>query len=171
MTTLTTERLVLRPWRSDDFEEYARIHSDPEVMRYVGDGQPLTRANAWRNLAMIIGHWTLRGFGLWAVEERSSGRLAGRAGFYQPDGWPGFEAGWLLAREFWGKGYATEAAREALKYAFTGMERSHVISLIYPDNARSIKVAERLGERLEGSVMESGHEVLVFGIDKSDWRD
>ncbi|MGH9760891.1 MAG: GNAT family N-acetyltransferase [Blastocatellia bacterium] len=171
MVTLTTERLLLRPWRAEDFEDYARMQADPDVLRYIGDGQPQNRADAWRNLAMVVGHWVLRGFGIWAIEERSSGRLAGRAGLHQPEGWPGFEAGWLLAPEFWGKGYASEAARASLKYAFTELGREHVISLIVPENARSIKVAERIGERLEGKTEVFGREVLIFGIDKATWEE
>lgn len=170
MLTLQTDRLLLRMFRQEDLEPYAPICADPEVMRYLGEGKPLTRGEAWRQMAMILGHWQLRGFGLWAVEERATGTLIGRIGFFQPEGWPGFELGWMLRRESWGKGYATEGARRALAHAFTAMERPHVISLIRPDNAPSIRVAERLGERLEGRVDLFGHEALVYGIDRASWR-
>jgi len=167
---LETERLVLRMFREDDLEQYARICADPEVVRYLGDGQTLNRVEAWRQMATIVGHWQLRGYGPWAVEERESGRLVGRLGFFNPEGWPGFELGWVLAREHWGKGYATEGARRALAYAFAEMGREHVMSLIHPDNGASIRVAERLGERLEGRTELFGHEVLVYGIDRAGWR-
>ena len=167
--TLETERLLLRMFREDDFEQYARLCSDPEVVRYLGDGKTLNRSEAWRQMAMIIGHWELRGYGPWAVEERVNGNLVGRIGFFNPEGWPGFELGWTLAREFWGRGYATEGARRALAYAFTEMGREHVISLIRPDNHPSIRVAERLGERLEGSVQIFGAEAHVYGIAREDW--
>jgi RimJ/RimL family protein N-acetyltransferase len=168
--TLETERLILRMFREDDLEQYAGICSDPEVVRYLGEGQTLDRAGAWRQMAMILGHWKLRGFGLWAVEERGSGKLVGRIGFFEPEGWPDFEVGWVLGREHWGKGYATEGARRALAYAFEEMGRDHVISLIRPENGGSIRVAERLGERLEGRMELYGHEVLVYGIDRATWR-
>ncbi len=161
---LETERLVLRMFVEDDFDDYARICADEEVVRHLGDGKPLRGPDAWRQMAFIIGHWHLRGYGLWAVEEKSSGRLAGRIGFFNPMGWPGFELGWMLGREFWGRGYATEGARRALAYAFEEMGRTHVISLIRPDNRASIRVAERLGEQLEGRAELFGHEVLVYGI-------
>jgi RimJ/RimL family protein N-acetyltransferase len=169
MKTLKTERLVLRMFREEDFEEYAAMTADPEVSRYLGDGRPLARADAWRQMAMILGHWQLRGYGIWAVEETATARLAGRIGFFNPEGWPGFELGWVLAREFWGRGYATEGARRALRYGFDELGREHVISLIRPDNFPSIKVAERLGERLEGSTQLFGSEALVYRITRQDW--
>src|ERR1044071_4300054 len=124
-------------FREDDLEPYAAISADPGVMRYRGAGKPLARWEAWRQMAMILGHWQLRGFGLWAVEERATGALVGRIGFFEPDGWPGFELGWMLRRASWGKGYATEGARRALAHAFTAMERDHLISLIRPANRAS----------------------------------
>ncbi len=170
MVTLTTERLLLRMFRQDDFEAYAAICADPEVMRYLGDGKALSRWDAWRQMAMILGHWQLRGHGLWAVEERASGALIGRVGFFEPEGWPGFELGWMLRRASWGRGYAIEGARRALAHAFTEMDRRHVISLIRPANQPSIRVAERLGETLEGRTDLFGHAALVYGIDRAAWR-
>lgn len=166
MVTLETERLLLRMWRESDFEAYARFCADPEVMRYLGEGRPLNRMEAWRHMASIVGHWHLRGYGIWAVEERETGNLVGRIGFFYPEGWPGFELGWVLGRDHWGKGYASEGARRALDYAFTQMNRDHVISLIHPDNVGSIRVAERLGEKVEGKTEVFGHEVLIYGIDR-----
>jgi len=157
-------------FRGKDFEAYARMVADPEVTRFLGNGKPLDRLGAWRSLATHIGHWTLRGYGMWAVEEKAGGRFIGRIGFFEPEGWPGFELGWALAREHWGKGYATEGARRALEYAFTGLGRERVISLIDPENGASIRVAERLGERAEGKVALFGKEILVFGIDRERWR-
>jgi len=171
MQTLRTERLVLRMFREDDFEQYAALMADPEVRRYLGDGRPLSRTDAWWQLAMLVGHWQLKGYGVWAVEEAATGRLAGRIGFFNPEGWPGFELGWTLGREFWGRGYATEGARRALAYGFEEMRRERVISLIRPDNLASIRVAERLGERREGSVELLGSTALVYGVTREDWHD
>jgi len=170
MVTLETDRLILRMFREDDSAAYARICADSEVMRYLADGRPLSAFEAWRSMAFHVGHWQLRGYGHWAVEEKSSGSFAGRIGFLNPAGWPGFELGWTLGREFWGKGYATEGARRALKYAFEEMDRDHVISLIQPQNKASIKVAERLGEKLEGQTEVFDHQVLIYGIDRADWQ-
>jgi len=167
MVTLETDRLTLRMFREDDFEEYARIAGDQQVTRYLSDGRPLERWEAWRQMAMIIGHWHLKGYGPWAVEEKSTGRLLGRIGFFNPEGWPGFELGWVLGRDSWGKGFATEGARRALDHAFSKMGRDHVISLIHPDNSASIRVAQRIGEKLEGRTEFFGHEVLIYGLHRS----
>jgi RimJ/RimL family protein N-acetyltransferase len=86
MIELETERLIMRMWREDDFEAYARICADPEVMRYLNkDSKPLTRLESWRHMAFLIGHWHLRGYGHWAVVEKSSGNLVGRIGFLYPE--------------------------------------------------------------------------------------
>ena len=157
-------------FRQDDLDAYAAICADIEVMRYLGDGKPLARPDAWRQMAMILGHWTLREYGLFALEERDTGTLVGRAGFFEPEGWPGFELGWMLRRASWGKGYATEAARRLLGHAFDAMKRERVISLIRAANAPSIRVAERLGERLEGHAEIFGQSALVYAIDRNAWR-
>ena len=162
---LESDRLLLRMWRESDFDDYAAMCADPEVMRYLG-GKTFNRMEAWRHMAFLIGHWYLLGYGHWAVEEKSTGRLVGRIGFLNPADWPGFEIGWTLAREYWGKGYATEGARRALDYGFNELDKDHVISLIHPENSGSIRVAERLGEKLEGKTELLGHDVLIYGIER-----
>jgi RimJ/RimL family protein N-acetyltransferase len=153
----------MRMLEESDFEQYAAIHMDPEVTRYTVRSQ-LDRYASWKHMASIVGHWHLKGFGMWGVFETATDRLVGRVGFHQPDPWPGFELGWTLGREFWGRGYATEAAQRALDYAFEEMGRDHVISLIDPENAGSIAVAERIGEKLEGETSVDGHRLLIYGI-------
>jgi RimJ/RimL family protein N-acetyltransferase len=163
MSEILTERLHLRPFRPDDFEAHAAICADPEVMRFIRAGA-LTRSDSWWQLARYMGHWQLRGYGLWAVAERSTARLVGHLGFLDPEGGHGFEMGWALAREAWGKGYALEGTREALRYAFTTLKKDHVACVIRPDNARSIRLAERLGARLEREFEEGGERLLDYGI-------
>ena len=96
---LQTERLVMRGFRDEDLDELAAINADPEVTRWVGDENGLTREDTWRRIAYWVGHWELRGFGQWALIERDSGGLVGRAGLLQPEGWPGLEVGWLVGRD------------------------------------------------------------------------
>jgi RimJ/RimL family protein N-acetyltransferase len=149
---LETERLILRGWKPDDFEAYAAMCADPEVIRYLSpDGKPLVRFDAWRSFAGMVGHWHLRGFGMFAVIERASGDFVGRIGPWEPEGWPGFEVGWALCSNYWGRGYATEAVKVCIRYAFEDLGRKHLISLIDPNNIASIRVAERVGEKLEGT--------------------
>ena len=169
MVSLSTPRLNLRPFREEDVEDCTVMCSDPEVMRFLG-GKTWTRLEAWRHIATVLGHWQLRGFGLWALEEAEGGAFVGRVGFIQPDGWPGFELGWTLARPFWGKGYATEAAQRALEYAFTELDREHVISLIHPKNTASLAVAERLGETYEETIEFFDDQISVYGIWRENWK-
>jgi RimJ/RimL family protein N-acetyltransferase len=159
-----TERLILRMYRLGDFEEHYKLCADPDVMRYLVGGKPMSRFDAWRHMAFLVGHWELLGYGHYAVEEKASGRFIGRIGFTNPEGWPGFEIGWTLSPEFQGRGYATEGARFLLQYAFNKMNRDHVISVIHRDNKPSIRVAERLGERLEGQMEVAGMPALIYGI-------
>ena len=133
-------------------------------MRHIGAGAPIPRGEAWRQMAFFVGHWGLLGYGMWAIERKDTGELIGRAGFLHPPGWPDFELGWLLGRGSWGHGYALEAARVALAYAFETLRRERVISLIRPENHRSIKLAEALGEHLAGDVELFGSRALVYEI-------
>ena len=170
MPDLHTPRLLLRQLCLEDFEAYAEICADPEVMRYIGDGTPLARDMAWRNMATMLGHWRLRGYGVWAAVDRATGSLVGRIGCWNPEGWPGFEIGWMLRRACWGQGYATEGAREAMRFAFEELNQPHVISLIHPDNAASIRVAQRLGERLSGSAEIFGKPADIYRLTREEWQ-
>jgi RimJ/RimL family protein N-acetyltransferase len=159
---LETPRLVLRAFSPSDVEPYVLMMADPEVTRFLGDGRPLERWEAWRQLATFIGHWELRGFGLWAVEERATGQFIGRIGCFEPEGWPGCEIGYALARETWGQGFAREGATAALAFARRVLKRETIISLIRPANVASIAVAEHLGAMQTGSVELLGDTSAVY---------
>jgi RimJ/RimL family protein N-acetyltransferase len=167
---LRTERLLLRAFTQTDFAAFAHIVADPEVVRYLDDGEPITPEECWRGMALFIGHWHLRGYGWWAVEDRRSGDFLGRIGLYNPEGWPGIEIGWLLRRDVWGAGLATEGAAAALTFAFDVVGTDHVISLIDPANGRSIRVAEKLGERYEQTIDHCDKTVSVYGTHRSAAR-
>jgi RimJ/RimL family protein N-acetyltransferase len=163
---LRTGRLLLRQFRADDIDAYAEMCADPDVMRYLSaTGEPISRADAWRQMAMFSGHWQLRGYGMWVAEELSTGAFVGRIGLHYPEGFPDRELGWAIQRRFWGKGLATEAARAAADHAFHSLGWDHLISLILPGNVRSIRVAERLGSRAVGSATVKGIEHLVYRLD------
>jgi RimJ/RimL family protein N-acetyltransferase len=168
---LETERLRLRSFCKGDIEGYAAMNADPEVLRYLaGAGaEPWDRGRSWRHLAFLLGHWQLGDAGMWAVEHRETGDFIGVVGFAAPEGWPGFELAWTLTRCWWGHGYATEGARAALDYAFTVLEKARVISLIHPENRASIRVAERIGERLQGQIYHLGRDMLYYGLDRKDY--
>ena len=167
--TLETERLRLRAIRKSDIDDYAALNADPEVTLYLGGGGPWERERSWRHLAFLIGHWQLAGSGMWAVEQKETGTFVGMAGFADPEGWAGFELAGTLARRWWGHGYSTEAGRAALAYAFAGLNKDRVISLIHPENQASIRVAERLGETLQGHSDLKGTAYLVYGISREGY--
>ncbi|MBE1587597.1 GNAT family N-acetyltransferase [Nonomuraea angiospora] len=163
MVVLETERLVMRPLTGDDFDDYARMLADPEVADGLAESVGTSRADAWRSLATFIGHREIRGYSHWALVEKATGRFAGRAGPWRPYGFPGLGVGWCLARDHWGKGYATEAARAALDYCFGTLGATEVISLILPGNARSVSVAERIGHSHLRDTEYRGQQVHVYG--------
>jgi RimJ/RimL family protein N-acetyltransferase len=163
---LETERLRFRMFRESDFPIYEQWCARIEIMRYLG-GKTFDTIQAWRHLAYQVGHWAFKGYGYYAVEEKASGRLIGRVGFTDTPGWPGFELGWTIIPEYQGKGYATEAARMLLRYAFEVLEQPRVISLIHPDNAPSRRVAEKLGQKVEGQTEVLTMPVLVYAMSRS----
>lgn len=143
---LTTDRLILRAPETSDFDAYARFMASDRSQHM---GGPLTRAAAWRAFSAELGHWLLRGYGLYTLIERDSGKVAGRAGFWNPEGWPEVELGWALYDGFEGRGLASEAALRLRSYAGETLGWGPIISVIAPENARSIALAERLGARFE----------------------
>ena len=121
-----------------------------------------------RNIDRMLRHWDRRGYGQWAVVERATGQVVGCVGFLQPDDCPGIELGWIVLRARWGNGFATEAARAAIEWAWRMGTIDHVTSLIGRDNLASIRVATKIGERFEGEGIcpTSGENVMVYGIRK-----
>ncbi len=162
---LDTERLLLRGWRDEDTGPWADLCADDEVMRSLGRDGGLSPGDAWRDMAIMAGHWLLKGFGDWVLESRATGELVGRAGLYHPPDWPGLELGWTVARPHWGNGYAGEAARAAMDWARAELGAEHLISLIDDDNRRSQRVAEKLGMEQEGRAEVRGFDLRVYGID------
>lgn len=157
---LETERLVLRAIRPDDFDAYAAFY---ETERSRLRGGPLTRVEAWAAFAAEIGHWVMRGYGFWAVDEKASGTNCGLVGLYNPEGWPAPEVGWLVWAEHEGKGIAHEASLRARAYAFEDLGWKQVVSCISDGNHRSIKLAERLGATFDRRVPRQGRpDQLVY---------
>jgi len=169
---LETERLILRAFRQEDLDAWASFSADPEVMRFL-DG-PVARSDAWRSMSATLGHWVLRGYGMWAVERKSDGVLIGRVGLINPEGWPGLEVGWTLGRPFWGRGYATEAAAATMRYGFLTQPVDRLISNIDPGNIASQAVAMRLGETIgpRADLVIGGrhHAVDIWSISRQDWQ-
>jgi len=142
---LETGRLILRPTTREDFEGWAAFMADAEAARFIGGQQ--ARPVAWRGFLSMAGAWAIQEFAMFSVIEKASGRWVGRVGPWMPEGWPGCEVGWGIAREAWGKGYATEAAIASIDWAFARLGWSEVIHTIAPDNAASKGVAAKLGSK------------------------
>jgi RimJ/RimL family protein N-acetyltransferase len=161
---IETERLKLRPWRSADIAPNTAMLADPASGRFItADGKPVTDPwIGWRNAAILAGHWVLHSVGMFVVEERQTERYVGRVGPWFPPGWPGFEVGWGIAREFRGKGYALEAARAAIDWSFATFDIDEIIHVIDRENAASQAVALRLGA-------EKGREIDLFGHVADVW--
>ncbi|HEV7636826.1 MAG TPA: GNAT family N-acetyltransferase [Bradyrhizobium sp.] len=168
---IETERLVLRRWRGSDVAANTAMLSDPGTARFITvDGKPVTEELVgWRNAAVMAGHWVLHGFGMFVVEEKSSGKYVGRVGPWFPPGWPGFEVGWGIAREFRGKGYATEAARAAIDWSFATFEIDRILHCIDCENTTSQAVARRLGAEKEHSFDLFGHAADVWVTRRDAW--
>jgi RimJ/RimL family protein N-acetyltransferase len=147
---LETPRLLMRQWRQSDFETYAAYYASAATARFVGG--EMSRDKAWRHMAALVGHWFLRGFGIWAVEEKATAQLVGAVGLWAPEGWPELEIGYWLIPSRHGLGYATEAAVAAREHAYGALQANTLVSYIDPENLPSKRVAERLGARLEQTI-------------------
>jgi RimJ/RimL family protein N-acetyltransferase len=173
---IETERLLLRPPEEGDVEAVYRFVADPEVMRWIGeDGRTGTYADAAERIERYRRAWELDGFGPFMVVPKGSGEAIGRVGIlaWDPRTWEHgtrrelgntaeLELGWTLERVAWGRGFATEAATAIGEWAFRELQPSRLISLIRPDNVRSLRVAQKLGERYL-------HDVTVGGATTQLW--
>ncbi|MGE0588393.1 MAG: GNAT family N-acetyltransferase [Cyclobacteriaceae bacterium] len=160
-TQLETDRLSLRMFRHDDWKQMHAYYGDEESMRYT-TGRTLTEGETWRTMAGAVGHWQLRGYGPYAVEEKNSGSLIGIVGLWYPNDWPEPEIKWGIIRSHWGNGYAAEAARAVKKMAYANLEDCKLISLIFKENANSIRVAKALGATLEKEMIFREKECFIF---------
>jgi RimJ/RimL family protein N-acetyltransferase len=169
---LATDRLILRLPEASDLEGWAAMNADAEAMRFLGGVKP--RAVTWRELCTMRGAWDIRGFAMFSVVERATGRWVGRIGPWQPEGWPGTEVGWGVHPDFAGRGYAHEAAVACMDYAVDVLGWTRVIHTIDPDNLRSIALARRLGSTNGGAVsLPPPHDaarVDAWGQTADQWR-
>ncbi|MEU5874459.1 GNAT family N-acetyltransferase [Glycomyces sp. NPDC047369] len=167
---LKTERLSLRPLAAADAAALAAINADPEVMRYIGTGEPRTPEQTEALCAKVAAHWDEHGWGAFAVTEREGGALVGlgilATPTFLPEILPATEVGWRIARDRWGRGYAPEAARAVTGFAFGDLGLDRVVSCIHADNAASVRVAEKLGMALERetTVPASGVPCRVYEL-------
>jgi RimJ/RimL family protein N-acetyltransferase len=169
---IETPRLILRPPRLEDLDAWAEFAADEEAARFIGGAQG--RNGAWRSLCAMAGSWTLQGFAMFSVIERSSGRWIGRLGPWRPEGWPGAEVAWGVIREVWGRGYAPEGAAAAMDWAFDNLDWDEAIHCIDARNAPSQAVARKLGSRiLRQARLPAPYDdppIDVWGQTRAEWR-
>jgi RimJ/RimL family protein N-acetyltransferase len=178
--TLRTERLLLRGWRPADLEPFAVLSADPEVGAFLGG--PLTREESDALVDRIVAGWRDHGYGLWAVVRHADDGLLGFTGLSRPS-WapePEPEIGWRFARHAWGHGYATEAARAAMRFAFDRLALGGLVSYSAVTNVRSRRVMERLGMHRDETTpcdflhprLPDGHPLqphVTYRLSRAEW--
>jgi RimJ/RimL family protein N-acetyltransferase len=164
---LETARLILRPYRPEDLTVQAEILADPGVQRYLG-GTPLSREESWRRMLLAPGLWAMLGYGYWAVERREDGVMIGQMGFadFKRDMKPSIEGlpemGWIFAPAAQGRGYCTEAVRAALAWADDRLRSDRIVAIISPENAASIRIAQRCGFDRQEDATYRDERILLF---------
>ena len=148
---LHTPRLLLRQFREDDWQDLHQYYVDDLATRYTV-GHAFSVGETWRALSSMLGHWQLRGFGPYALEDKHSGKVIGTVGFWYPNDFPGPEIKWSLVREYWGRGLASEAARAVQKVGQQYLPHIALSSMIHPHNQPSIQLALALGARFEREI-------------------
>lgn len=167
MHVVETQRLLLRRLAPADLKDFYAILSDPEVVRYVGTGEPASLAEAEAALLSIGRHWERHGFGRWAVAEKDTGRLIGYGGLRMLIDTP--EVVYHLAKAYWGLGLATEVARASLRYGFEEHGFGRVVAVAMPGNGASIHVMEKLGMAYEGRANYFGIDVVQYSVSREGY--
>jgi RimJ/RimL family protein N-acetyltransferase len=158
---IETPRLVLRQFVHADWPAMYAHYSDIECTQFTFR-RALTEGESWRAMASMVGHWTLHGYGPYAVQDKASGQVMGAAGLWYPNDWPEPEIKWALTKVYWGKGYAKEAARAVQTAASKNLPHLRLISQIHADNTASIQLALSLGCALEKEVEFRGAKHHIY---------
>src|SRR5215470_10232242 len=168
MPAIETERLRLRMLDGDDLDNLARMFADPEVVKYVGDGKPASREEAVKALHSIIAGWKDRGYGRWAAVDRTTGAFIGFGGLRSLLGTP--EVVYHLTKKNWGRGFATELARAALRFGFEDRGFDRIVAITKPPNLASIHVMEKLGMQFEKYAQYYGLDVVQYSITRDAFK-
>jgi [ribosomal protein S5]-alanine N-acetyltransferase len=165
MKLLVTPRLLMRPFTESDLEDLTALFADPAVMQYIGPPNTLTPAKAADRLHEMMAEFEAEGFGMLAVIERREKRFIGRCGLMRLEGGDEIELDFIFSKHAWGKGYATEAAKEVLRYAFNVLKLNRVVGVTHPNNLPSQRVLEKLGMQHTGRKQSHGMESLKYVIE------
>jgi ribosomal-protein-alanine N-acetyltransferase len=170
MPEIETSRLYLRQFSMADFNDLSTIRSDPEVMRFIGNGQPHSMDQVRDALGGILSVWKQHGFGRWAVVHKPDKKLMGWCGLAFLDNTDEIEIGYGIAKEYWGRGFTTEAAAASLRYGFEELKLNRIVAVAMPENIASRRVMEKIGMRYE----RTGHwyeaELVYYVISQDGYE-
>jgi len=170
MHTIETRRIHLRPFTSDDLDEFALMGRDPEVMRYIGTGRPQSREQTTARLNGIIEHQNRHGFGLWAAIDKASGAWMGFCGLQFLDNTSEVEVGYRLAKRFWGMGLASEGAKASLRYGFEELGLEQIVAVVQPENVASQRVLEKIGLRYLKDARFYNTDVNYYALTRDEYH-
>jgi RimJ/RimL family protein N-acetyltransferase len=167
---IRTRRLHLRHFSKEDSEAYARIMGDKEVGKWFPKGDGYTREESEKSLKSIMDHWSRFGFGIWAIGDKSNKILLGRCGLNIIAETSEVEVDFIIAPDYWGKGYATEAARAAVRYGFENLKLGRIIALAKPENMASRRVIEKTGMQYVKNAQYWGITCAYYAISDSQYQ-
>ncbi len=168
MPTVETERLLLKTFTPAHLDDLYRLLSDPDVVKYVGNGKPCSRAETETALASFGKHWKRHGFGRWAIIGKDTQKLIGYGGLRMLFETP--EIVYHLAKEYWRRGLATEMARAVLRYGFEEHDFERIVAIAMPENKASIRVMEKIGMSYEGTANYYNIDVVQYAISRPQYR-
>jgi RimJ/RimL family protein N-acetyltransferase len=170
MQEIETERLILRRFTFDDLDALFQVNSDPDVMKYIGDGKPQSKQQTRTRLETILSHWDKHGFGLCAVVHKPDAAVIGFCGLLFLDGTTEVEVGYRLGKAFWGMGLATEAVKVSLEYGFGKLGLDRIVAVVHPDNTASQKVLAKSGLRYEKDARYYNTGVKYFALGRDEFE-
>lgn len=170
MVNIETPRLWLRPLTLTDLNDLTQIYSDPEVMRYRLISQPATREQTQKMLESYLNHWNEHGFGRWATIHKASGKLIGHCGLEYLATRDDVEISYLLQRDYWGQGLATESATILLNYGFETLQLERLVALANPQNLASRRVIEKIGMQYEKNIQLYGKTWVFYTLSRVQWK-
>jgi len=166
---IETPRLFLRPFAPDDLDEFALLCADPDVMRYIANGEPQSRERAEMRFNALLKHWNDHEFGLWAAITKAGTEFIGFCGLQYLDNTREIEVGYRLAKSFWGMGLATEAAKASLRFGFEELGLDRVVAVVQPENIASWRVIEKIGLRYVKNARFYQTDVKYYAITREEY--
>jgi [ribosomal protein S5]-alanine N-acetyltransferase len=168
---LETSSLRLLPWQREDWIQLRPIAKDPEVVRYISNGEPWPDERIQEFVGRQVDGFAARGYCFWRLEHKADREIVGFCGLQPLDGTSEIEIGWWLARERWGHGLATEAAREAMRDAFERVRLERIVAIAQVENRASTHIMEKLGMKYERDTTHRGIDVVLFAIARRAWPE